>query len=127
MARTARTSWSNPKVLVVFALLFLSGASVGAFGMRQYLHGKLVVANDVEVMEAAHRVGLQRLAQQLSLTPKQILIVTRELDEYAKYYQNIEEERADVAEHGKYRILRVLDDEQKRRFNEIFGLQQHRY
>jgi hypothetical protein len=43
------------------------------------------------------------------------------LDDYGKYYQNIEDEREDVAEHGKQRILSVLDERQKKRFNEIFG------
>lgn len=72
-------------------------------------------------IEAAQRVGLQRLKAVLQLTPEQEKTVTRELDDYAKYYQNIEDEREDVAEHGRKRILGVLTTEQQKKFNEIFG------
>lgn len=72
-------------------------------------------------MDAARRVGLQHLRTELNLTPSQELIVTRVLDDYGKYYQNIEDEREDVAAHGKQRILDVLNDQQKKRFDEIFG------
>lgn len=72
-------------------------------------------------MDAARRVGLQHLKVELNLTPSQELIVTRVLDDYGKYYQNIEDEREDVAAHGKQRILDVLNDQQKKRFDQIFG------
>lgn len=72
-------------------------------------------------MEAARRVGLQQLKSELNLTPSQELVVTRVLDDYGKYYQNIEDEREDVAAHGKRRILDVLNDQQKKRFDQIFG------
>ena len=72
-------------------------------------------------MDAAQRYGLQRLKQTLNLSPEQERIVTKELDDYAKYYQNIEEEREDVAYHGREHILSVLNDDQKREFNTIFG------
>ena len=68
-------------------------------------------------------VGLNQLKVRLQLTPDQEAIVARELDDYAKYYQNIEEEREDVAEHGKRRILSVLNPEQKKMFLEIFRTQ----
>jgi hypothetical protein len=41
------------------------------------------------------------------------------LDAYGKYYQNIEDEREDVAEHGKQRILSVLNPDQKKRFLDL--------
>lgn len=72
-------------------------------------------------IEAAQRYGLQHLQVQLSLSPDQVKAVSQQLDDYAKYYQNIEEEREDVAEHGKQRILSVLTSDQKKRFNDIFA------
>jgi hypothetical protein len=42
------------------------------------------------------------------------------LDDYGKYYQNIEDEREDVAEHGRRRILDTLTPDQQTRFNRIF-------
>ncbi len=41
------------------------------------------------------------------------------LDDYGKFYQNIEDEREDVAEDGKKRILEVLTPDQRRLFNGI--------
>jgi hypothetical protein len=69
------------------------------------------------------KVDLAALKRQLHLTPEQEATVDRELDDYAKYYQNIEEEREDVAEHGVYRILAVLTPEQKHEFLRLFRAQ----
>ncbi len=68
-------------------------------------------------------IGLTQLKARLQLSADQEAIVARELDDYAKYYQNIEEEREDVAEHGKRRILDVLNTNQRRIFLEIFRTQ----
>jgi DNA-binding MarR family transcriptional regulator len=65
-------------------------------------------------------VSLAELKDRLHLTPEQQRIVAKELDDYVKYYQNIEEEREDVAEHGKARILSILTPEQKKQFLEMF-------
>jgi S-adenosylmethionine hydrolase len=76
-------------------------------------------------IEAARQVGLESLKIQLNLTPEQQQTVTKVLDDYGKYYQNIEDDREDVAEHGRRRILAVLNEQQKKRFNEIFGQAPH--
>lgn len=72
-------------------------------------------------LDAAQRVGLSRLKTELNLTLDQQKVVTEVLDDYAKYYQNIEDEREDVAEHGERRILDVLTPEQQKKFTRIFG------
>ncbi|HEX4169398.1 MAG TPA: hypothetical protein VHZ55_28385 [Bryobacteraceae bacterium] len=43
------------------------------------------------------------------------------LDDYGKFYQNIEDEREDVAREGRRQILEALTPEQQKRFNEIIG------
>lgn len=72
-------------------------------------------------MDAARTYGLSRLRTELSLSPDQEAKITKLLDDYGKYYQNIEDEREDVAEHGRRHILDVLNPEQRKRFNEMFG------
>lgn len=119
MFRRYDTGWSNPRVLTTLAIIFICGVSVGAVITRQYLHSKMYFHRELAI-EDARRFGLHRLQVQLNLTPQQESIVARELDDYAKYYQNIEEEREDVAEHGRQRILSILNDDQKKRFNAIF-------
>jgi hypothetical protein len=121
MMRHNDAGWSNPKVLAIVTVIFLCGAAFGSAITRQYLHSKLFPPRQQEPIEIARRVGLSRLKAELNLSPDQEKIVTKELDDYAKYYQNIEEQREDVAELGKQRIMDVLNDHQKKRFTEIFN------
>lgn len=116
--------WSNPKVLTIFALIFLCGIACGSVLTRSYLHRHLTSVRDRHEasIESAGRYGLQQLKTELNLTPEQLRFITQELDDYRKYYQNIEDERLDVAEHGKQRILDRLNPEQKRKFNDLFNV-----
>ncbi len=119
MLRRHDTGWSNPRVLSILALVFICGVTVGGVIMRQYLHSRMHFHRELAI-EDARRFGLHRLQVELDLTPQQEKIVARELDDYAKYYQNIEDEREDVAEHGRQRILSILNNNQKKRFDSIF-------
>jgi hypothetical protein len=107
-------------VLLVLAVIFVFGAVCGSALTRMYLHPAIVAAHD-QGLEGARHLGLKGLKSQLNLTPQQEEVVTRVLDDYAKYYQNIEDERDDVAEHGRRRILDVLTPEQQRKFTQLFG------
>lgn len=106
-------SWSNPKILLVLALIFLCGTAVGSAVTQRIIHSRATRSKSMEVQ-------LKDLKSALNLTAKQQQIVNKELDDYAKYYQNIEEERANVARFGKERIFEVLTPEQQKKFNEIF-------
>jgi hypothetical protein len=112
--------WSNPRVLTIFALIFLCGAAFGGALMRSYLHRVQRDPHYLSIESASH-MKLDLLKSELQLTPEQEHFVTQELDDYSKYYQNIEDERRDVAEHGRLRILDRLNDQQKRKFNDLFG------
>jgi hypothetical protein len=120
--RSADASWANPKVLSIFALIFLCGVGAGAIATRTYLHARLFAPVESPfVLEAAKQVGLERLKHELKLTEVQAQTVAKVLDDYGKFYQNIEDEREDVAEYGKRRILDVLTPDQQHQFNEIFS------
>lgn len=67
-------------------------------------------------------VGLTEFKQELKLTPDQEKVVTEVLDDYAKYYQNLEQDRQDVAMHGKKRILDALRPDQRLRFERMFDV-----
>jgi hypothetical protein len=123
MQHQSEPGWSNPKVLTIFALIFLCGAAFGAALTRSYLHRHLPPSRDRHEasIESASHFGLLKLKTELNLTPEQLQFITQELDDYRKYYQNIEDERLDVAEHGKQRILDRLNDDQKRKFNDLFN------
>lgn len=123
MSNENEPGWSNPKVLTIFALIFLCGIAFGSLLTRSYLHRHLAMTRDRHEasIESAGRFGLQKLTTELNLTQEQVRFITQELDDYRKYYQNIEDERLDVAEHGKQRILNRLNDDQKRKFNDLFS------
>jgi hypothetical protein len=113
--------WSNPKVLTILAIIFLCGAAFGSAVTRSYLHSRMFPPRQYQGLDAARHFGLSHLKTELNLTPEQERVVTSVLDDYAKYYQNIEDEREDVADHGKQRILDVLNPEQQKKFSKIFG------
>lgn len=122
MLRHVDVTWSNPKVLTTLVLIFLCGAAVGAAITRGVLHSShMAPARNAAVIEQARHVGLAALKARLNLTPAQEQVITKILDDYGKYYQNIEDEREDVAAAGKQRILESLTPEQRRRFNEVLG------
>jgi hypothetical protein len=119
MLRQDDDSWSNPKVLTIFALIFLCGIATGAVATRSYLHRRMPGPDSTASMQAARHYGVQRLKTELNLTPTQEHTIMQVLDDYGKYYQNIEDEREDVAEHGRRRINDVLTGEQQKRFNQL--------
>ncbi|MFL6448287.1 MAG: hypothetical protein ACJ746_11440 [Bryobacteraceae bacterium] len=106
-------SWSNPRILLVLALIFLCGTAVGSAVTQRVIHSRISRSKSMEVQ-------LKDLKSELGLTAQQQQIVNKELDDYAKYYQNIEEERANVARFGKERIFKVLTPAQQKKFNDIF-------
>jgi hypothetical protein len=112
--RSSQRVWSNPKIVSIFLLVFLCGGTLGAVFTRVFLHTRM------SPVHASSVTGLEELKQKLNLTPDQARVVAQELDDYAKYYQNIEEEREDVAEHGRGRILAVLTPEQRKIFIGLF-------
>lgn len=119
MLRRDQAGWSNPKVLAILAIIFVCGAAFGSAITRSYLHAHMHPRPD-HAIEMARSVGLEHLKSVLNLTPEQEHTVTAVLDDYGKYYQNIEDEREDVAELGKQRILAILNPDQKKRFKQIF-------
>lgn len=103
-------AWCKPKVLVIFTLIFLSGLATGAAVTRSFFHP-----------HPKTEPTLQTLRESLDLTHDQERVVIQVLDDYAKYYENLEDDRRSVAEHGKRQILQVLRPDQQKRFLALFG------
>ncbi|HLH04043.1 MAG TPA: hypothetical protein VKX25_14850 [Bryobacteraceae bacterium] len=121
MLRHSEVTWSNPKVLTTLAVIFLCGVAVGAVITRGVLHAHMDPPRQAPVIEQARSFGLGVLKEKLNLTPVQEQQITKILDDYAKFYQNIEDEREDTAAVGKQQILQTLTPEQQRRFNQLLG------
>jgi hypothetical protein len=120
MMRQEDAGWSNPRVIAILAIVFLCGSAFGAAIMREYLHSRMLIPGHTFVYHGK-QVSFDTLRSQLHLTSSQEQTVSSVLDDFAKFYQNMEEEREDVAESGKRRIFAVLDDSQQQRFYQLFN------
>jgi hypothetical protein len=119
MLRQDEAGWANPKVLAILSVVFLCGAMVGAALMREYMHWRVPLPAAHDFIYNGKRISFEALRTDLNLSTDQEQTVKQALDDFAKYYQNLEEQREDVTETGKRRIVSVLTPEQKQRFEAL--------
>ena len=126
MLRPGEATWSHPRVLAILALVFVCGGMVGCLLARLYLHTIFIAPqSSVAVIESTRSVGLSKLTAELGLSESQRKRIAAELDAYGKFYQNIEDEREDVAEMGKRRIMDALTPEQRKKFSRFIHRRLH--
>jgi hypothetical protein len=112
VAKTTLHPRVSPKVaglstlLLVFVCGMVAGGVVMNLGAHNMLHHRPFWDN------SARSEYLKDVAAQLDLTPEQSVQMQSILDDFAKYYQT-------VLSDGKARILSILNDEQKRKFERI--------
>jgi hypothetical protein len=122
MTGALRPAWKNPQLLLVLALIFLCGAIAGAIAMGTAFHhwpGSLRPSPSWR--EGGKEISLLRFKKELNLTPSQTEELELVLDDFMKYYQMLQSQMDDVRAMGKTRILRVLDDQQKRKFEKMLS------
>jgi Spy/CpxP family protein refolding chaperone len=117
-----RISWSNPRVLAVLLLVFVTGTLSGAIAYR-------VVRSRVARMGQASAGGgpswsnkegfLARYKKELNLTDEQTVKMSKVLDDYKMYYQNLQEQLEEVRSTGKSDILKILDENQRQKFEKL--------
>ena len=59
------------------------------------------------------------MKKDLDLTPQQAAQIETVLDEFVLYYQNLQGQMDDFRAEGKNRIISVLDEKQKARFEKM--------
>jgi hypothetical protein len=114
-----RANWQNPRILTILLLVFLCGAVTGALVMRHHLHNtmhRVAVPSDPDQMRD---FTLGRFQRELNLTPEQSEEVKLVLDDFFKYYHSLQSQMDEVRAAGKSRIVRVLSQEQKEKFDKI--------
>jgi len=123
----------NPKVLGTLLLVFLAGAAVGALVMQMGLHEKLhrtvsaaMTARPAPTRGFANNDALiQRFKTELNLSADQTVKIAMVLSDYREYYHNLQDQLDDVRATGKTRIMQILDDQQRAKFEKIMGTLQH--
>jgi hypothetical protein len=104
---------SRAAIVATVVLVFLTGAIAGAVANHKWIHPQPVPF----WTEGGKEVWLQRWKRELDLTPQQAQEMTLILDDFGTYYRN-------VLSDGKARILRVLDEDQKKKFDRLLAQQQ---
>ena len=104
--------WESPKFAGagVLLLVFLCGAVAGAAAMNLGAHTMLHPHPFWD--NSAKTEYLKSVSRQLDLTPDQAAQMSSILDDFAKYYQT-------VLSDGRARIFNILNDEQKRKFEQM--------
>jgi hypothetical protein len=116
----------NPKVAGTLVVVFLAGAAVGALTMQMGLHERLhrtVSAATLPVIRKAssNDALIQRFKTDLNLSADQTDKIAMVLADYREYYHNLEDQLDDVRSTGKSRIMQILDEQQRAKFEKIMG------
>src|SRR5712691_11838405 len=113
LASTRAAAWQSSRLtcITTITLVFLSGAIAGAVAMNLGAH-KWMHRSVPFYTEGGKDVWLQRWKKDLSLTPEQSQEMAVILDDFGVYYRN-------VLSDGKARILRILNEDQKHKFDKL--------
>jgi len=117
----------NFKVLGTLVLVFLAGSAVGAltmqFGLHDRMHRTVSAASaPVPVHKAATNDAMvQRFKTELNLSGDQTDKIAIVLDDYRQYYQSLQDQLDNVRSTGKTRIMQILDEQQRAKFEKIMG------
>ena len=114
VAMPLRHSWVGPRAagISTLILVFLCGAVAGALafnlGVHKHMHREPFWSN------SGKEAAVARVKKELDLTPVQVEEMETILDDFAKYYTT-------VLSDGKSRIMRILNDEQKKKFERMLA------
>jgi trans-aconitate methyltransferase len=117
----------NPKVIGTLLLVFLAGGAVGALTMQMGLHEKLHrTVSAASIPAPVHKAPtndalVQRFKSELNLSGDQTDKIAMVLEDYRQYYQSLQDQLDDVRSTGKSRILQILDEQQRAKFEKIMG------
>ena len=114
-------AWRNPRVVSTLVLVFLAGASAGAFCMRFGLHDKLHRTVSAASREPSRDAVLQNFKTKLELTDEQTEQIAMVLEDYRQYYESLQEQLDDLRSTGRNRILQVLAPPQREKFEKMMG------
>lgn len=112
------SSWQNPRILCTLLLVFVCGAATGALTVR-LASNQTARRSGPSWKEAGREITLEHFRKELNLTPEQAQQVGLVLDDFFMYYQTLQAQMDDVRGNGKTRIINILNDDQKRRFEKM--------
>lgn len=118
MTPTQTASWQKRRVLFPLFVVFLCGVIAGALGAHRFMHHS---PPEPSWKESGKEITLKRLTKELNLTPAQSEQMETILDDFFTYYHTLQAQLDDVRASGKQRIVRVLNEEQRQRFEKLMN------
>ena len=115
----SRISWSNPRVLGTLLLVFLSGLAAGAVSMK--LYARRVAVARVGISNTDKKVMLERFKNDLALDQAQSEKIEIVLDDFMKYVHDLQNQMDETRRHGKEQILRILNEDQRKKFEKTMA------
>jgi hypothetical protein len=115
------SGWRDPRVLVMLLAVFLCGASAGMLVMALGAHRMMHAHAEPAWKDTGKEKVLQRFQTELSLSPGQTEQLETILDDFFTYYHTLQAQLDDVRASGKQRMLRILDENQKKKFEKIMS------
>jgi len=97
-------------------LIFICGVAVGALAMSFVIHG--TIHRNANPADSWNKVTVLKWKKELNLTEVQQRELKTTLDDFQKYYDN-------VLTDGKDRILAILDESQRRKFDRMLQERRH--
>ncbi len=113
--------WQNPRVVLTLTVVFLCGVSAGMLAMAMGAHRMMHSQSTPAWKDGGKEVTLQRFRKELNLSQSQTEQLESVLDDYFTYYHTLQAQLDDVRSSGKERVLRILNDDQKKKFEQIMS------
>jgi DNA-directed RNA polymerase sigma subunit (sigma70/sigma32) len=114
VAITMRHSWAGTRAagISTILLVFLCGMVAGALAYNLGAHKRL--HREAFWTSTGKDAAVSRVKKELELTPLQVEQMETILDDFAKYYTT-------VLSDGKSRIMQILNDGQKKKFEQLLA------
>jgi hypothetical protein len=114
MVMPLRHSWVGPRAAGISTLLlvFLCGAVLGALAFNLGVHKRM--HREPFWSASGKDAAVARVKKELDLTPVQVEQMETILDDFAKYYTT-------VLTDGKSRIMQILNEDQKKKFDKLLA------
>src|SRR6476620_8408236 len=114
VAMPLRQSWVGPSAagISTLILVFFCGCVVGALAFNLGTHKRM--HREPSWTPSGKDAAVARVKKELELTPVQVEQMESILDDFAKYYTT-------VLSDGKSRIMQILDDGQKKKFERLLS------
>ena len=116
---------SNRKVALTLVCVFAAGLASGALGMRLALNERLHRGQLAQVRNSqapnARDAMVARYQTELQLTDQHAQMMRLVLEDYWRYYLNLQDQLEDMRAMGKDRIVELLNEGQRQRFEKLAG------